>query len=69
VGAAVARAVLFGGSVMFAGLGVQLPPTIGGLAVGLLLIAAIPLGRSSIRRSVARAEAVTCSRRRQVLAK
>jgi len=50
-------AVLFGGPYVLAALGVPLPHAICGLAVGLMLIAAIPLGSWSVRRKVARVEA------------
>lgn len=51
-------AVLFGGPFVLASLGVPLPHAVCGLAVGLLLlVAAIPLGSWSVRRTVARVEA------------
>jgi hypothetical protein len=53
---AVLLAVLFGGPYVLAILGVPLPHAISGLATGLLQTAAIPLGRWSFRRRVARVE-------------
>lgn len=50
-------AVLFGGPVVLAALGVPFPYTLAGLAVGLMLVAAIPLGSWSVRRTAGRAEA------------
>jgi membrane associated rhomboid family serine protease len=49
-------AVLFGGPHVLAPLGVPFPHAISGLATGLLLILAIPLGHWSARRSAARIE-------------
>jgi hypothetical protein len=50
-------AVLFGGPLVLAALGVALPHTFCGLAVGMMLVAAIPLGGWSVRRAVARLDA------------
>jgi hypothetical protein len=52
---AVTLAVLFGGPHVLALLGVPYPHAISGLAVGLMLVAAIPLGPWSARRAAARA--------------
>jgi hypothetical protein len=53
-------ALLFGAPLVLASLGVPFPHTIGGLATGLAVaVAAIPLGRWSLRRAVARAESRT----------
>lgn len=49
-------AILFGGPHVLASLGVPLPHAVSGLLVGLALIAAIPLGPWSARRSAARVE-------------
>jgi hypothetical protein len=49
-------AVLFGGPRLLASFDVPFPHAISGLATGLMLIAAIPLGRWEVRRSVARIE-------------
>jgi hypothetical protein len=53
---AVTLAVLFGGPAVLATFRVPYPHAICGLATGLLLVAAIPLGRWSVERSVARIE-------------
>jgi hypothetical protein len=53
---ALTLAVLFGGPHVLAAFGVPLPNTVSGLAVSLMLIAAIPLGPWSARRAAARAE-------------
>jgi hypothetical protein len=49
-------AVLFGGPRLLASFDVPFPHAISGLATGLMLILAIPLGRWQVRRSIARIE-------------
>jgi Na+/glutamate symporter len=49
-------AVLFGGPHLLASFDVPFPHAISGLATGLMLILAIPLGRWQVRRSIARIE-------------
>lgn len=50
---AVMLAVLFGGPHLLAAFDVPFPHALSGLATGLLLILAIPLGRWQVRRSIA----------------